>query len=288
MNKKLQVFVSSTYTDLIEERQAAVQAILDAGHIPAGMELFKAGNDSQLETVYKWINESDVYMLILGGRYGSIESNSGKSYTHLEYEYALSKRIPVFAVVLSDSFLTYKINSLGLSNVTEQIAPDKYQIFKSLVMSRIIRKADDCKDIQISIYSTLNEFIYKYNLTGWVRGNAYKPKSEINIDEYYFLKLIDIFKNKQYSYTNTTILGDTIYTFNALEVFINNYLLFCFGIPISFIDESKMDQLFLEICKYFENFNLIEIVDEKSPKIIVSKLGKLFFKLLKSKNMFNT
>ncbi len=35
MNKKLQVFVSSTYTDLIEERQAAVQAILDAGHIPA-------------------------------------------------------------------------------------------------------------------------------------------------------------------------------------------------------------------------------------------------------------
>ena len=43
MNKKLQVFVSSTYTDLIEERQAAVQAILDAGHIPAGMELFKLG-----------------------------------------------------------------------------------------------------------------------------------------------------------------------------------------------------------------------------------------------------
>ena len=85
MNKKLQVFVSSTYTDLIEERQAAVQAILDAGHIPAGMELFKAGNRSQLETIYKWIDESDIYMLILGGRYGSIESKSGKSYTQLEY-----------------------------------------------------------------------------------------------------------------------------------------------------------------------------------------------------------
>ncbi len=42
MDKKLQVFVSSTYRDLIDERQAAVQAILDAGHIPAGMELFKA------------------------------------------------------------------------------------------------------------------------------------------------------------------------------------------------------------------------------------------------------
>ena len=67
MDKKLQVFVSSTYTDLIEERQAAVQAILDAGHIPAGMELFKAGK-SQMNTIRKWIDESDIYILILGGR----------------------------------------------------------------------------------------------------------------------------------------------------------------------------------------------------------------------------
>jgi len=49
--KKLQVFVSSTYLDLKNERQAAVEAILKAGHIPAGMELFAAGNESQFETI---------------------------------------------------------------------------------------------------------------------------------------------------------------------------------------------------------------------------------------------
>lgn len=64
------------------------------------MELFKAGNESQLKTICKWIDESDVYMLILGGRYGSIEEKSGLSYTELEYRYELSKDIPVFAVVL--------------------------------------------------------------------------------------------------------------------------------------------------------------------------------------------
>ena len=26
------------------------------------MELFKAGNESQLKTIYKWIDESDVYV----------------------------------------------------------------------------------------------------------------------------------------------------------------------------------------------------------------------------------
>ena len=66
LKKKLQVFVSSTYLDLKSERQTAVEAILKSGHIPAGMELFSAGNDSQLDTIRRWIDESDVYMLILG------------------------------------------------------------------------------------------------------------------------------------------------------------------------------------------------------------------------------
>lgn len=107
MERKLQVFISSTNKDLVSERQAAVKAILDAGHIPAGMELFKAGN-SQLETIYRWIDDSDVYLLILGGRYGSIDKASKLSYTHLEYEYALSKGIPAFAIVLSEKMLNMK------------------------------------------------------------------------------------------------------------------------------------------------------------------------------------
>lgn len=91
MKKKLQVFISSTYIDLIAERQAAVEAILDAGHIPAGMELFQAGSQSQKETIERWIDESDVYLLILGSRYGSIEPDSKMSYTHWEYDYAGKK-----------------------------------------------------------------------------------------------------------------------------------------------------------------------------------------------------
>ena len=84
IKKKYQVLIFSTYTDLIEERQSAVEAILKADHIPAGMELFKAGKE-QLETVQKWIDESDIYVLILGKRYGSIETKSGLSYTEIEY-----------------------------------------------------------------------------------------------------------------------------------------------------------------------------------------------------------
>ena len=103
--KKMQVFVSSTYEDLRAERQAAVAAILSAGHIPAGMELFTAGDQSQLEVIYRWIDESDVFMLILGGRYGTVEKRSAKSYIHLEYEYALKQEKPFFAVVITEEHL---------------------------------------------------------------------------------------------------------------------------------------------------------------------------------------
>lgn len=172
MNKKLQVFVSSTYTDLIEERQAAVEAILDAGHIPAGMELFKAGK-SQMKTIKKWIDESDVYMLILGGRYGSIEPVSGKSYTQLEYEYALSKNMPVFAIVLDDGFLFTKASSCGENTIFEKGNTYKFNSFKDKVESNIVKYVSNIDQIPSVIHAQLNNIINDpdYNLVGWIRGD---------------------------------------------------------------------------------------------------------------------
>jgi len=47
MDKRYQVFVSSTYADLQEERQEVMQALLELDCIPAGMELFPAANEDQ-------------------------------------------------------------------------------------------------------------------------------------------------------------------------------------------------------------------------------------------------
>ncbi|MGG3449579.1 DUF4062 domain-containing protein [Domibacillus aminovorans] len=180
MKKKLQIFISSTYIDLKDERQAAVEAILDAGHIPAGMELFKAGNEDQLKTIKRWIDESDVYLLILGGRYGSIETSSGKSYTHLEYEYAIEKGMPVFATVLSDSWLYSKAAQIGAGNdVFEQQEQDKYKQFKDFVHSKVIRRVEDLKDIKLSIHTTLSEFKDLYEFSGWVKGSEVEDNAEL-------------------------------------------------------------------------------------------------------------
>ena len=188
MNKKLQVFVSSTYTDLIEERQTAVEAILDAGHIPAGMELFKAGK-SQMKTIQKWIDESDVYMLILGGRYGSIEEESGLSYTELEYRYAVSKGMPVFAIVLEDSFLFTKAATKGKDAIFENKNKTKYNLYKKYIKTNIVKFVSNIDQLSSQIYSHLNDIQNDsdYNLIGWIRSN-YMFCNELignyTIDEY--------------------------------------------------------------------------------------------------------
>jgi hypothetical protein len=159
--KKLQVFISSTYLDLKEERQAAVEAILTAGHIPAGMELFKAGDETQMNVIKRWIDESDVYLLILGMRYGSVESLTKKSYIHLEYEYAVVQGKPLFAVVVAED----KIEEQAIDH------PQKLREFRELVLSRMVKFWRDSRDIKLSILETMSEFAFRSGLTGWIPGS---------------------------------------------------------------------------------------------------------------------
>lgn len=169
MKKKLQVFVSSTYKDLIEERQAAVSAILEAGHIPAGMELFAAGDESQWDAIKRWIEASDVYMLILGGRYGSIEPVSSLSYTELEYDHAIRLKKPLFAVVIEQSALDERVKSKG-TEVFELANPAKFGAFRNKVLSKMSSFFTDPKDIKLAAHKSIRHLEERHQMVGWVSG----------------------------------------------------------------------------------------------------------------------
>lgn len=175
--KKYQVFISSTYLDLINERQAAVEAILKAGHIPAGMELFTASNKSQWGIIKKWIDESDIYMLILGGRYGSIEPESGLSYTELEYNYALQQNKPLFAVVMEDEALQAKVQSVG-TKVLELENRPKWENFKTNVTSYMCSFFEDYKDIKLAVHESIGQLEKENQVVGWIRADSVQNPQE--------------------------------------------------------------------------------------------------------------
>lgn len=98
MDKRYQVFVSSTFTDLEEERKHVIQTLMEMDCIPAGMELFPAIDEGQWEFIKKVIDDCDYYLLIIGGRYGSV-AEDGLSYTEKEFDYAVSKGLRVIVLV---------------------------------------------------------------------------------------------------------------------------------------------------------------------------------------------
>ena len=97
MEKRYQVFVSSTYDDLRDECQEVMQALLELDCIPAGMELFPAANEDQWTLIRNVIDDCDYYIVVIGGRYGSI-GPTGISYTQMEYEYAVAQNKPIISL----------------------------------------------------------------------------------------------------------------------------------------------------------------------------------------------
>jgi hypothetical protein len=168
--RKLQIFLSSTYEDLIDHRLAAMEAILAAGHIPAAMEQFAPGDETAWDKIKRWIDESDAFILILGGRYGSINPESGKSYVQMEYEYAIEKKKPFFSIVVSDAHHEERLKEFG-SKVDERQNQDKYKAFKAAVTHWHCEWWDDQKDIQLAIFHKLPEWAQRDDLVGWVRGD---------------------------------------------------------------------------------------------------------------------
>ena len=59
MEKKYQVFISSTFDDLKEERQKARDTILSMYQFPIGMEMFSAADEEQWNVIKETIDSSD-------------------------------------------------------------------------------------------------------------------------------------------------------------------------------------------------------------------------------------
>lgn len=152
--KKLQIFISSASTDLRDERQAAVEAILQAGHIPAGLDLFTAGSGSEWEIIKAWIDQSDVYLLILGGRSGPADPTTGLSATEREYDYAVAQGKPLFAVILRD----------------EAHEPASLKAFRAKVLAHLSTFYTDLQELKLAVQETLADLIRRHPFTGWISG----------------------------------------------------------------------------------------------------------------------
>jgi hypothetical protein len=165
VEKRYQVFVSSTFWDLEKERQEVMHALLELDCIPSGMELFPAANEDQWNLIKKVIDDCDYYVLILAGRYGSIGPD-GISYTEMEYRYALSTGKPTIAFIHKDP-------GNITSKKTEQ-SPDgkeKLKVFRTEVEKKLCKQWDSPEQLGSVVSRSLVQLIKSTPAIGWVRAN---------------------------------------------------------------------------------------------------------------------
>ncbi|HBL45933.1 MAG TPA: hypothetical protein DDZ90_21355, partial [Planctomycetaceae bacterium] len=164
MIKKYQIFISSTYTDLIEERATLIKACLDFEHIPVGMEMFVAGNQAQWEVIEQQIEQVDYFVSLVAHRYGSRPDKNLPSYTEMEYDYATSKGIPVMGLVINPD-TNWNPNSMD----KEPEDLEALQKFKAKIKTKMIMEWEDKKDIAKNFTLSLNKLIQTSPRPGWER-----------------------------------------------------------------------------------------------------------------------
>ncbi len=176
--KRYSVFISSTFEDLKEERQAVQDVLISAGDFPVQMESFPAADEDQFAFIKTLIDKCDYYVLIVAGRYGT-PTEDGISYTEKEYQYAVSQDIPVL-VMLHD-------NRGGIpADKSEDTAEGKARLaaFVTKVQTGRLRKTWRTRDgLKLAVREALDHAKATKPGVGWVRGDtltSFEAMEELN------------------------------------------------------------------------------------------------------------
>lgn len=166
-DKRYQVFISSTFQDLREERRAVQDVIISMGDFPVQMESFPAADEDQLDFIKSLIDKCDYYVLIIAGRYGT-PAEDGLSYTHKEFRYAVEKGVPVL-VMLHGEPGTIPSEKLEPNDDGRQALKD---FIKEAEHKRLRKTWTTFGDLKLAVREALDHAKATKPRVGWVRGDS--------------------------------------------------------------------------------------------------------------------
>lgn len=163
MRIKYQIFVSSTFEDLKEERDLVIKAILEMGHIPVGMEMFSAGDEEQWKLIQRQIEDCDYYLVIAAHRYGSMDGKV--SYTEKEYDYAFNLGVPTLGFIISDK-ATWPV----AKSDTDTDKKKRLEKFKTKIQKKIVSYWTNKEDLYGKVSLSLMKQFTTNPRAGWVKA----------------------------------------------------------------------------------------------------------------------
>lgn len=166
-DRRYQVFVSSTYLDLKQARAAVVSALLNLDAIPAGMELFPAADDDAWTLIEDVIADSDYYLLIIGGKYGSVDPVMEISYTEREYDTAVRLKKPVMAFLHGEPGKLLVEQTEDSDERRRRLADFRIKVERA----KHVKYWVSSEDLAGKVALTWNSFRRRYPATGWIKAD---------------------------------------------------------------------------------------------------------------------
>jgi len=164
-DRRYQVFISSTFQDLGEERSKVMRALLRLGAFPSGMELFPAADDDSWSLIKRIIDQCDYYILIIAGRYGTLGS-AGQSFTEMEYDYAVKQGVPVLSFIFQDP----ESLPVGLCESTDE-GKERLRMFTEKVKQKACRMWTNADHLVAELYPSFIDAKDQRPRPGWIRSD---------------------------------------------------------------------------------------------------------------------
>lgn len=122
----MRVYLSSTLNDLGPEREAVRKAL--GGHCTV-VESYTADERSVRESCLADVAGCDLYIGIIGGRYGFIPPGESFSITELEYQEARKHKLPTLICIKDDDVILKRFHDAG----TQENPPERIESFRQRV-----------------------------------------------------------------------------------------------------------------------------------------------------------
>jgi len=151
-------FISSAYVDMAQHRDSVIRKIQSKSGIINAQEFFGSRNSQPLDTCLEEVEQSQVFLLFIGPRYGSIDHESGKSFVEREYENASELGIPKLAYVIDDEY-EFPIKYVSKGREAESLAAFKDRVMAELTVSSFTTP----EDLASKVYEDLKRELPKYN-----------------------------------------------------------------------------------------------------------------------------
>lgn len=162
LDKRYQVFISTSGAEMQPERMVLAQTLVGMGFFSWGLE-----QRTPLSTAFarRQIDDCDYVAVLLGSAYGE-QSVSGVGYMHLEYIYAVTKQKPIIVFMHDEP----AAREAALHDDKPELR-DKFQEFRKLLQNEVdqVFTYRSLRDLEMAVRFNLPQMLERYPVLGWVR-----------------------------------------------------------------------------------------------------------------------